>query len=645
LEKRVFNRIFSMRQFSQSTMTTTRVGLLLGLSALVLPLHVSAQGTYTLPADRGTVWKPGVTYNGGIPTNRTQCGATLTPSGGNDLTQIQAAINACTAGHFVLLGPGTFTISGSSQSIGISKSNITLRGSGPGITTITRSDGATDGSYQPRAAAPIIWVGPNRFPKLPTVEGGAAYNLSGNGVDGSLSVVLASAPSGGFAAGQIVLLSELTGATYQPDPSGRGSILMSNDGKVTYQCHQPGLGTDDCRNNVYSLPDRITQEFKEVASWDGGTRTLTFTSPLHTEYRVANTAQVATFASQHTPITGVGVEELTVSRGDAGNLSFMNAAYSWAKRVESTKWLGEGILFERCFRCELRDSYVHTPVYFEPGGGSYNIALDTGSSEILVENNISRDADKVFVARGAGPGSVVAYNYLDDGRIGSNPGWQETGLGASHYVGSHHVLFEGNWAFNADNDKTHGNANTHTYYRNYLRGSRTFYPTDAGGDHGSSRAGGATATTYYMSWVGNVLGAPGITGWDYENGRLNDGASIWKFGWDDWSPYPVDPVVTQTSIRDGNFDYVTNQVHWHGLGGSGAANGLTPPPNSQLPNSMYLTSKPAFFGTMAWPWVDPIGATKLLTLPAKARYDAGQPFAPAPGGVSPSAPTALTVLP
>lgn len=631
-----------VRRFSWSTVATTRAWQLLGLAALVVPLHATGQGMYTLPADRATTWKPGLTYNGGIPTDRTQCGATLSPSGGNDLSQIQAAINACTANHFVLLGPGTFTITGSAQSIGITKSDITLRGSGPAITTVTRSDGATDGSYIPNAAAPIIWVGPNRFPRID----GAVYTLSSDGVDGASSIVLASAPSGGFAVGQIVLINELTGATYQTDPSGRGTILMSDDGKVTYQCHMPGIGTDDCRNNAYSLPDRITQELKEVASWNSGTMTLTFTSPLHTQYRTSHTAQINTFTATNAPIKGVGIEEMTISRGDNGNLLFLNAAYSWARRIESTKWLGEGVRFERSFRGELRDSYVHTPVYFEPGGGSYNIVMDNGASEILIENNISRDADKVIVARGAGPGSVVGYNYLDDGHIGSNTGWQETGLGASHYLGSHHVLFEGNWAFNADNDKTHGNANTHTYFRNHLRGARTLYSSDGSSGNGSVRAAGATATTYYMSWVGNVLGAQGQTiGWDYENGKLGDGAAIWKFGWDDWSPYPIDPVVTQTAIRDGNFDYLTNQVHWHGLGGSGALNGLVPPANSQLPSSMYLSGKPAFFGTMVWPWVEPLGITRLYTLPAKARFEAGTPFAPPPGGVAPNAPTALTTLP
>jgi len=614
------------------------------VGVIVLSGRISGQAPsyYTLPADRATVWKPGITYNGGIPA-RTQCGATLTPSGGNDLTQIQNAINACTANHFVLLGPGTFTISGSGQSIGITKNNVTLRGSGPGVTTLTRSDGAVDGTYIPRAAAPIIWVGPNRFPSSPST----GYNITGAGaVDGANSVTLASAPTGGFTAGQIVLVDELTGATFQTDPSGRGLILMSSDGKVTYQCHQPGLGTDDCRKDAYSRNDRITQEYKEVASWNASTMTLTFTSPFHTAYRVANAAQVAPFPAGNQPVTGVGIEEMTISRGDNGDVLFGVTAYCWARRIEVTKWLNEGVRFERSFRGELRDSYVHTPVWFEPGGGSYNIAIDSGASEILIENNISRDADKVIVTRGAGSGSVVAYNYMDDGHIGSTPGWQEMGVGGSHYVGSHHMLFEGNWGYNGDNDKTHGNSNTHTYFRNLLRGTRTSYGDTSA--TGSARAAGVTDTTYYMSFVGNVLGAPGqMTGWLYESSSSPGGnAGIWKMGWDDWSPYPRDPLSISTTIRDGNFDYLTNQVHWHGLGGSGASNGLTPPAVSQLPNSLYLTGAPAFFTGYTWPWVDATGPTKFFTLPAKARYDAGTPFAGTGTGgpTPPAAPTNLRII-
>jgi hypothetical protein len=67
--------------------------------------------------------------------------------------------------------------------------------------------------------------------------------------------------------------------------------------------------------------------------------------------------------------------------------------------------------------------------------------------------------------------------------------------------------------------------------------------------------------------------------------------------------------VRSTAIREGNFDYITNQVHW------------TSAPQ-QLPASLYLDSKPAFFGSNPWPWVDATGATKVSTLPARARFDA-----------------------
>ena len=89
-------------------------------------------------------------------------------------------------------------------------------------------------------------------------------------------------------------------------------------------------------------------------------------------------------------------------------------------------------------------------------------------------------------------------------------------------------------------------------------------------------------------------------------------------GWDALKPYPTDAQVAATTLRHGNFDYVTNTVKWDPAIS-----------NHTLPNSLYLTQKPAFFDAgsgYTWPWVDPVGATKLYVLPAKARYDAGTPF-------------------
>ena len=106
--------------------------------------------------------------------------------------------------------------------------------------------------------------------------------------------------------------------------------------------------------------------------------------------------------------------------------------------------------------------------------------------------------------------------------------------------------------------------------------------------------------------------APGPNPW--QAGRL-----LWKLGYDPahWER-SADPQVKSTFLRHGNFDCVTNSVIWD-------------PGNSErlIPDSLYLTRIPAAFDAgrgYAWPWVDPTGATKLYTLPAKARFDAGTPF-------------------
>jgi hypothetical protein len=63
---------------------------------------VSAQ---ILPADRTTLWNPGLNSVGGIPA-RTTIFKTLSPSGGEDSAAIQAALDACPAGQVVKLRLG-----------------------------------------------------------------------------------------------------------------------------------------------------------------------------------------------------------------------------------------------------------------------------------------------------------------------------------------------------------------------------------------------------------------------------------------------------------------------------------------------------------------------------------------------------------
>jgi hypothetical protein len=332
-------------------------------------------------------------------------------------------------------------------------------------------------------------------------------------------------------------------------------------------------------------------------------------------------------------VWNAGIENLTTEYGDDGNVRFYGCAYCWAENLESRLWLGIGIQITGSLRVQLEGVYVHDGVWPVPGGGGYAISLDWWSSEALIENSISAVANKVIVARSSGTGSVVGYNYMDDGLISGQESWQEIGLNGSHMVGSHHMLFEGNYSFNMDSDKTHGNSIYHTFFRNYATGYRRKFTNalnntvvddlnNRPGGNGPLRAAGAMAYSYWMSYIGNVLGTPGHTnGWIYTSGSMGS-PGIFMLGWDDAPPYPSDPNVALTAIRDGNYDYLTNSVSW--------ADGNI---GRTLPSSLYLANRPPFFDAApgyTWPWVSPGGPQQLYTLPAKARYDAGTPFTQPP---------------
>jgi hypothetical protein len=626
-----------------------------------------------LPADRAFAWHPGLMSIGGIP-DRTKVCARLSPSGGDDSAAIQARLDSCPAGQVVQLSAGTFIVN---NRLLLIHSSITLRGAGAGVTVLSKTNGATPRTTQvvpgtiasggplnnhiyapsgqhPADSEPIVIVGNARWPKPDSTT---SENLATDGLAGSRSVTLASAR--GFAAGQWVLLDEVAKWNYVAVPPGyspNGVRVQAGD-QVVFQMHDPRQPVDDPPNaygwfsrgypsNTSSPNDtdgRVMNEIKEIASVSGNT--ITFTTPLSIGYRVSHLAQLTRYTAAGNggngaaPVTLAGVESLTMQGGSDSSLRFEVATYSWARNVEVTQWLGEGIAINNSYKIEVRGSYVHTGSQPTPGGGGYAISLAAGSSEVLIEDNIVRDANKVMVARACGTGSVVAYNYMDDGWISYSPTWQEIGLNASHMAGAHHVLFEGNYGFNMDSDYTHGSSQYMTYFRNYVTGQRGSWI----GPDANSRAAGVSSWAREFTFIGNVLGRSGrMSGWLYTDpkmgcddhgdhcaggtsGRWGHGAgNIWQIGYDatnQWSQ-DAEPGALASVIRDGNYDYLTNSVHWHNTPGGYA-----------IPNSLYLSAKPAFFGSYPWPWVDPTGGTQLHTLPAKARYDAGTPFAPAPGGV------------
>src|SRR5438105_1040409 len=278
---------------------------------------------------------------------------------------------------------------------------------------------------------------------------------------------------------------------------------------------------------------------------------------------------------------------------------------------------GASFSVDASFLCIVRDSYVHSTQSPTPGGGGYGFSFSWYSEDNLLENNIAWNMNKVMVMRASGGGNVIAYNYMEDGWIAYTPGWVEVGLNASHMTTPHYELFEGNESFNFDGDNTWGNSVYITVFRNHLTAKRRSVAPLQLTDAQNARAIGLMEGHKWYSFVGNVLGSPDQSpapskSYTYEAPFpwREDPVGLWRLGYnpENWSA-PPDKNVTGTVLREGNYDYATNQVRW----GNGP---------QQLPASLYLASKPAFFGNSPWPWVDPTGATKLYTLPARARFDA-----------------------
>ena len=371
---------------------------------------------------------------------------------------------------------------------------------------------------------------------------------------------------------------------------------------------------------------RSTMQTNEITAINGST--LSLKDPLYIDFPLARSPQVwrtvpVNAGSGPLGNRWSGIENIAVAGGNnewgfpGGTVAFSYMAYCWAKNIEAdgARWnpfnaehpgkYGYNIGIGRSYRCVIRDSYAHGSADENPGGQAYGLVVGAGSSSCLVENNISVENNKPVALNSTGGGNVIAYNYVDNAVLWNSPGWQENAIDDCHANFTHHDLIEGNWTPNLGGDTTHGNSGWHTHLRNYVSGRNS-----AGGVSSNLRAVGMDGWTHFHAYVGNILKGGTV----YEtNPSQRNGTPIYQLGnnaqgmggnWD--NGYAAAHIH-----RDGNWDNVTNGVVW-------AAGARTIPP------SFYLTSKPPFFGSNAWPWVNPTTGSA-GTLPAKARYDANTP--------------------
>jgi hypothetical protein len=583
--------------------------------------RISGQGVQIWPGSGNA--NPGCTLRGSGPGQQLSTGLNKVDGGG--------VVRACASGTLTTIGDGSFCTD-------------------PAATQLIKVDRATDGGD------PVIQLQPIGLYASPV---GSSYTLASDAVQGGYSVTLKTAPTK-IHVGDIVGIDEYS----DHDPNVNWGYEIKANAPGAYEWFE--LGTLAATGG--NRPHRSLAQLFEVAAINGNT--VTFDTPIDYPYHTSATctscdAQLVRWSGGFGSfVHGFGVEDLFAWGGmGGGNVQYDSCAYCWIKDVEAAWVTGSNIQINEGFRNVLRDSFVHETASPNPGGNGYLLLLSQGTSETLVENNILWFGNKVDLMKATGGGNVFSYNYADDAFGDSYPDQPEAGANAGHYTTPHMELLEGNYSQNFKGDGYWGPSIYITAFRNWFSAHRAAHPpldtytnSDNGclatyGDYsGFSRpAVDVQAYSFYNNFIGNVLGTnnqqlltePGSnpcfgpqTAWTLfdattdEYNKVSSGniVPVWQFGTDQNTQaekgvysWTFVPTTINTQTLTANWDWYTKAEHCYAYGttnDSGCA-GVT------VPASFYLASKPAFFGTQVWPWVDPTtGATYIL--PAKYCFEQGK---------------------
>jgi hypothetical protein len=271
--------------------------------------------------------------------------------------------------------------------------------------------------------------------------------------------------------------------------------------------------------------------------------------------------------------------------------------------------------YGRVSRCAARSVTTHAL------GLTQQLTITASSPEryrsgLLVEDNIGNDAGTLLMVAGAS-GSVFSYNYMINSQ--SQAGFLTAGM-LLHGGSPTMNLFEGNWAPKCGFDDTEGSAGYNTAFRNRFVGT----------DDGVGLANGDIQPIEVM-WkqrhtniVANVAGTPGKNTWYEQAGpgpNCHDGTRaffIGSFAADcNNLSQPWDALTYSTLLRACNWDSATN----------GIPSGTCAAAPASVPASLYLDTKPTWFGHLRWPAVDPTDPTYSMTrtnIPAGYRFINGR---------------------
>lgn len=534
----------------------------------------------------------GAGVEGGIPERTTICADVTEAPYGADPTgvasavaAIQAAIDGCPDGQVVLVPEGTYLVDGSIQ---LSRP-ITLRGAGPGTRFVVQTTGT---------ALHIGGLGP-----WPPPKANPSYSMPITGQAARASTSVDVADTSAIEVGKMIMIDE------EDDPE-----------LVWTKANNPGR----YRASMHMV------ESKTPTS-------VTFRPALPIDFTRA--PQLSWFPDLTHDAGVEGIAFLGSGDGPGLFIDIFSAWNVWVKDCEFSDMPSRTIMVGWSGHVELRRIFMHD----QSNGGPDSEGLD-----LLADVNWSLVVDNICVAAGfpqinigdaganpyysGGFGNVIAYNYCVDAYYTDPPTAPDAGklpsdIGTNHSPHTQYNLVEGNVVGKFGSDAYHGSGSHTVLLRNVATGTSSWTGVSNG------TAVQIDRRNLYYALVGNVLGQQGAPAtFEYATESGWTGSAIYRLGFPDvgndsyagtFPPMELlygdggprdlyvdrDDTDVGTTIIEGNWNATLGEQDWT----------LDPQP---IPDSYFLTEKPEWFGSLAWPPVDPAAPVTddPTIIPAGYRY-------------------------
>jgi PKD repeat protein len=502
----------------------------------------------------------------------------------NSSTAFANAQSACPAGSYIYIPNGTYLLSGTVSLT----SNRTWRGQS--VTgAIVKFSGS--GGF----SSPAEWPPPSYSANGISVTAGAT---KGNRV-------LTVASTATFSVGGLVQLTQLTPSYMHANSSNSWTA-------------ESWFGYD---------ATRLSSIMFTVAAIDSAARTVTLDHALPLNMTASPLLTPRALLTR-----GVGFENLqfdcTASTANQV-VQIVNATSCWIYGCYFKRMYDRSAWFEEVTNC----TFEHNHSDHGQGLGRNCEGLDFVGNACwcLVQDNTFHSAGYPMIMfgdwQGGCAGNVIAYNFLNGFNQGYDLSTAPLTADDSHGPPCVFNLWEGNEGEIFGNDGYYGSAGYGTYFRNRIWG------TTSEMNYADQCCLEFTHWSHMYTVVGNVLGTPAGSSWNttgehsqiYEaSGNSFQSPHIYRLGYPDMgnrgysgtgsnpsnSTY-FDTNVKATLVRHGNFDYVNQAVLWD----SAISNHV-------LPASLYLTSTPSWFGSLAFPAIGPDVTGYTQNIPARARWAA-----------------------